>query len=256
MRRTMLLIGLIAFGVLTVSAGLSKGPGSAQPTHAATKNEASPKMKNVLLIGANGRTSAAIIPRLLEQPDVRLTLFLRRAGRLAHLQDQRVNLFEGDATNMDDLRRAVDGQDLVVSTMGGADLDVKTANIVHAMKEVGARRLIVLSAGGIYDELPEPFNAWDKHMVGQTRPVNLRTAQVVERSSLTYTVLRPVWLTDKPTETFQLTRKGETYKGTETSRASIGRFVADVAKNPTLYANENLGISQTGTDGEMPAAYR
>lgn len=141
MRRTMLLIGLIAFGVLTVSAGLSKGPGSAQPTHAATKNEASPKMKNVLLIGANGRTSAAIIPRLLEQPDVRLTLFLRRAGRLAHLQDQRVNLFEGDATNMDDLRRAVDGQDLVVSTMGGADLDVKTANIVHAMKEVGARRL-------------------------------------------------------------------------------------------------------------------
>ena len=32
-------------------------------------------------------------------------------------------------------------------------------------------------AGGIYDELPEAFNAWDISMVGSTRPINLRTVQ-------------------------------------------------------------------------------
>ena len=65
-------------------------------------------------------------------------------------------------------------------------------------------------------------------MVGETRPVNLRTADLIERSSLRHTILRPVWLTFEPTEEFELTQKGEPFKGTETSRASIGRFVADL----------------------------
>lgn len=213
-------------------------------------------MTNVILIGANGSTSKEIIPRLLEQDDVKLTLFLRRASRVQHMQSDRVNVVEGDAAELADLIRAIRGQEIVISTLGGMDLDAKTANIVQAMKEVGARHIIVISAGGIYDELPEPFNAWDKHMVGQYRPINLKAAEVAEQSGLAYTVLRPVWLTDKPTEAFQLTRKGETYRGTETSRVSIGRFVADVVKNPELHTNENLGISQPNTDGDRPAAYR
>ena len=63
-------------------------------------------------------------------------------------------------------------------------------------------------------------------------------------------------MTDKSIEDFELTRKGETFKGTETSRASIGRFVANVVADPALYVNENLGISQPYTDGDRPAAYR
>lgn len=210
-------------------------------------------MKNVILIGANGSTSKEIIPRLLEQEDVQLTLFLRRASRMQNMQGDRVNVVDGDATDLTDLTRAIRGLDIVISSVGGMDLDIKTANIVKAMKDVGARHIIAISAGGIYDELPEPFNAWDKSMVGQYRPINLKTAEVVEQSGLTYTVLRPVWLTDEPTEVFQLTAKGETSKGTETSRASIARFVADIVKNPERYANQNLGISQPNTDGNRPA---
>lgn len=213
-------------------------------------------MKNVILMGANGHTSREIIPRLLELEDVRLSLFLRRAVRMQAAEGRHVTVVEGDARNLQDLEGAIKGQHIVVSTMGGMDLDVKTANVVRAMEEVGSRRLIAISAGGIYDELPEPFNAWDKSMVGATRPVNLKMAEVIEQSSLVYTILRPVWLTDKPVEAFQLTKKGETYKGTETSRASIGRLVADVVKNPALHAGENLGISQPHTDGGRPAAYR
>lgn len=216
----------------------------------------STSMKNVILIGANGSTSKEIISRVQEQDDVKLTLFLRRASRMQDMQSDRVNVVEGDASNFADLTRSICGQEIVISTMGGMDLDTKTTNIVRAMKKVGARHIVVISAGGIYDELPESFNAWDKHMVGQYRPINLRTAELAEQSGLTYTVLRPVWLTDKPTEVFQLTHKGETYKGTETSRASVGRFVAELVQNPGRYANQNLGISQPDTDGDRPAAYR
>ncbi len=46
--------------------------------------------------------------------------------------------------------------------MGGRDLDKKTENITEAMTKTKVDRLIVISAGGIWDELPEPFNTWDK----------------------------------------------------------------------------------------------
>lgn len=213
-------------------------------------------MKNVILIGANGSTSQEITTRLLEQPDVKLTLFLRRASRLQHLRSDRVDIVEGDASSVADLTSAIRGQELVISTMGGMDLDVKMANIVTAMKEGGAAHIVAVSAGGIYDELPAAFNAWDKRMVGSYRPINLAAAAIAEQSGFTYTVLRPVWLTNKSTKEFELTHKGEIYRGTETSRASIGRFVADLVKDPARYANQNLGISQPNTEGDRPSAYR
>lgn len=204
--------------------------------------------KQVIIIGANGRTSAEIIPRLLELKNVKLKLFLRQSQRLEKLKSDRVELFEGDATRPDDLRRAIKGQDIVISTMGGLDLDSKTTNIVEAMKEVGSHRIIVISAGGIWDELPEPFNTFDKAMVGSYRPVNLRTAQVVENSSLDYTVLRPVWLNDEPVEKFTLTYKGEKFKGRHTSRASVARLITDIVQDPTRYSRQDVGISQTGSE--------
>lgn len=65
-----------------------------------------------------------------------------------------------------------------------------------------------------------------------------------------------MWLTDKPSEVFQLTRKGEPFRGTETSRASLGLFAADIVDNPDPHCRENLGISQPDTDVARPAAYR
>ena len=213
-------------------------------------------MKNVIVIGANGLTAQQVISRLIKQPNLQLSLFVRQASRLHTLHDDKqINIFEGDAINTNDLRDAIQGQDIVISTLGGMDLDVKTENIVKVMQELGVKRLIAISAGGIYDELPEPFNSWDKQMVGYTRPTNLRTAEVIEHSPLEYTILRPVWLTDKSIEEVELTQKGGSFKGTETSRASLGRFIADIVENPQLHIRENLGMSQPDTEGDRPAAY-
>ncbi|MCH7391193.1 NAD(P)H-binding protein [Acinetobacter dispersus] len=214
-------------------------------------------MKKVIVIGANGLTAQQVIARLSKQPNVQLSLFVRQANKLNTVHDdKKLSIFEGDAVNMDDLRAAIQGQDIVISTLGGMDLDIKTENIVKVMQELRVKRLIATSAGGIYDELPEPFNSWDKQVVGYTRPTNLRTAEVIEHSTLEYTILRPVWLTDKSSEEFQLTKKGEVFQGTETSRASLGRFIADLVENPQLHIRENLGISQPDTEGDRPAAYR
>lgn len=84
-------------------------------------------MKHVILIDANDHTSQEIIPRLLGQEDVTLTLFLRRAKRLQSRNRARVDVVEGDAKNLDDLRQAIKGQNIVVSTLGGMDFDIERA---------------------------------------------------------------------------------------------------------------------------------
>lgn len=78
---------------MAVEAGTSNGAGRFHASDQANAQKVNSKMKNVILIGANGRTSGEIIPRLLEQDDVMLTLFLRRAGRLQHLASSRVDIF-------------------------------------------------------------------------------------------------------------------------------------------------------------------
>ncbi|MBP6122061.1 MULTISPECIES: NAD(P)H-binding protein [Providencia] len=213
-------------------------------------------MKNVVILGANGRTAKEITFRLLEQNDVNLTLVLRHAERLNILPNNRIKIIEGDATDPDALQKAIRGQNIVISAMGGMDLGDKMKIVVDTMEKMKVARIIAINAGGIYDELPAQFNSWDKMMVGHTRSTNLKAAGVIEKSTLEYTILRPVWLTNNTSEEFQLTKKGQTYLGTETSRASLGRFVADIVKSPSLYINENLGISRPHTDGDRPAAYR
>lgn len=213
-------------------------------------------MKNVIVVGANGRTAREAIVRLTRQADVALTLFLRRPERVADLATEDMTVIAGDAHDREALRAALAGQDFVIVALGGTDLDETTANTVRAAEDAGARRIIAVNAGGIYDELPEPFNTWDAAQVGFTRPANRRAADVVEQSSLDSSILRPVWLTDDDATDIELTRRGETYRGTETSRASLGEFIAGLVAHPESHIGENLGISRPGTDGDRPAAYR
>jgi len=88
-------------------------------------------MKKVIVLGATGHTAREIITRLLEQDDVELTLFARNAKRLSGFQGERVHVVEGDARNLDDLKAAIRGQDVVISAMGGLDLGNLTEGVVQ-----------------------------------------------------------------------------------------------------------------------------
>ncbi|MBT2474666.1 NAD(P)H-binding protein [Microbacterium sp. ISL-103] len=212
-------------------------------------------MTNIAIIGANGRSAREIIPRLSALAYTHLTLFLRHADQLKDFDTTDARIVEGDAHDPGSLDVTVANQDVVVIALGGTDLDVTTRLVVEAAQRAGVTRIIAINAGGIYDELPEPFNAWDDERAGHTRPTNLRAAEAIEQSGLQYTVLRPVWLTNKSVTAVELTQKGEVFKGTETSRASLGQFIADIVADGT-HINENIGITQPGTDGDKPAPYR
>lgn len=187
-------------------------------------------MKKVIIIGATGSLAQYVTEAVQALPDVSLTLFARNRNKLHNTGSNTV--IEGDATNYDDVKNAIAGQDIVYVNLAG-DLETMAKNIVKAMQETGVRRIIAISSIGIYDE---PV----KSMLKPYR----KLADVIESSGLEYTILRPDWFTNGSEIDYALTRKGEPESGTAISRKSIAAFVASLIENPEQYKNENLGISK------------
>ena len=63
-------------------------------------------MKNVLIIGANGRVAIEATKIFLENSNFNVNLFLRNAHRIPDYASNRVTVFEGDAKNQQDLEQA------------------------------------------------------------------------------------------------------------------------------------------------------
>jgi putative NADH-flavin reductase len=120
------------------------------------------KAQKVLVVGATGGTGRATIDALVKRGH-RVTAFSRHAESLENSSD-RVTLLNGDATNPDDVERAVAGHDAVIITLGITEnplrvrlfgaartpLDVRSAgtrNVIAAMRKHGVRRLVVQSRG-------------------------------------------------------------------------------------------------------------
>jgi saccharopine dehydrogenase-like NADP-dependent oxidoreductase len=75
---------------------------------------------NILIIGAHGQIARVARPLFLAHPEVRLTLFLRRAARLRNAgSGDRVRVVEGDATDETALTAAMADQDAVYVNLAG-----------------------------------------------------------------------------------------------------------------------------------------
>ena len=104
-------------------------------------------MKKVILLGATSNISTYLIPRLLEQSDVALTLFARQAThRLDQYADnQRVSLIDGNWNNPADLTAAIAGQEIVYLATG--HFTNPNQQVLTAMKQNGVARLVNLAVG-------------------------------------------------------------------------------------------------------------
>lgn len=67
---------------------------------------------------------------------------------------------------------------------------------------------------------------------------------VVEASSLNYTILRPGFLQDGDEDDFVLTLKGEAAKGYVTTIPSVIKLAVSLIHDETLYARESVSITK------------
>ncbi|WP_053017244.1 SDR family oxidoreductase [Staphylococcus haemolyticus] len=209
-------------------------------------------MQTVLIIGANGKVSIEATKIFLEDSNFNVDLFLRNAHRIPDYASNRVTVYEGDAKNSKDLEQAFDKVDVVFASLSGS-LDIEAQAIVDAMSKKDVKRLIFVAAPGIYDELPAKFNEFNKSQFGEKLTKYRKAADIIEASTLDYTIIRPAWLTFKNETDYEVTSKDTQFRGTEVSRRSIASLAVRIAKNPELYSKENIGVNKPNTDGDKPA---
>lgn len=193
-------------------------------------------MPSVLILGANGQLARNTTRRFLDQTDARLTLYLRRASRLANPDPKRVQIVEGDVLDSKTLREAMRGQDVVYANLAGP-MKQQARVIIDAMHAAGLKRLIFISSMGIYDEVPgEKYRS----VLDPYRD----SALEIEASDLDYTILRPGWFTRDTEVDYQLTQKGQAFQGHDVSFDSVSNLIVKLATTPGLEVRRSLGVSR------------
>jgi uncharacterized protein YbjT (DUF2867 family) len=193
-------------------------------------------LRKVLILGAGGGIARHAIDLFLKDTDAELTLYLRNSSRLRSMDPSRVQVIEGDVMDIEKLKEAMIGQDVVYANLAGS-LEPMAKNIVKAMDATGVKRLIWISSMGIYDEVPG-----EKHR--SILDPYRKSAGIIEASDLKYTILRPGWFTNKDEIDYETTQKGKQFKGHEVSRKSVADLVVKLAESPELEVRRSLGVNK------------
>lgn len=213
-------------------------------------------MTKVLILGANGQIAKLAEAQLLKDTDATLTLFLRKAKRLTVQDAARETVVEGDATDAAAIAKAAQGVDIVYANLGNRGIEAQAQAVVAGLNQAGVKRLIWISTLGIYDEVPGAYGKWNHQMLdGGYLETYAAAAKVIEASDLDYTIIRPAWLSNKDLVSYELTEKGEAFKGTEVSRKSIADLIVKLIQEPTKHVRASLGVNQPNTDGAKPSFY-
>ena len=193
-------------------------------------------MINVLILGANGQLARNTTRVFLQTTDARLTLYLRHASRLNNPDLKRVTITEGDVLDRPTLEAAMKGQDAVYANLSGV-MKQQAECIVAAMHATGLKRLIFISSMGIYGEVPgERYRS----VLDPYRD----SAAVIEASDLDYTILRPGWFTHDEAIAYQITQKGEPFRGHDVSLNSLSDLIVKLALRPGIEIRRSLGVSR------------
>ena len=109
--------------------------------------------------------------------------------------------------------------------------------IVEAMHATGLSRLVFVSSMGIYGEVP------GERYGSQLDPYR-DSAAVIGASDLDDTILRPGWFTRDDEISYQLTQKGEPFRGHDVSLNSLSDLIVKLTTTPGLHVRRSLGVSR------------
>src|SRR5437764_2279025 len=116
------------------------------------------KIVKLFVIGATGRTGREVVQQALAR-NHHVTAFVRSPASLT-LKNERLRVLKGNAMDENQLFRAIQNHDAVLSTLGPREV-FKPSSMLHdsavattrAMNRAGVRRLVVLSAAAHFPGL-------------------------------------------------------------------------------------------------------
>lgn len=210
----------------------------------------------ILILGAAGQISQMLTQDLLKKTNHNLVLYARKASKRLNFDNSRVEIIDGDFFESEKLANAMKGIDIVYINIAGGPKEFRA--IANAIKQSKIKKVIAASILGIYDEVPGAFGNWNKRMVGTSRIKEVADcASIIESLGIDYTILRLTWLyNQKGNEAYELTFKGDTFKGAQVSRQAVAKLICDIIADTTgKFTNTSVGVGEPDTDFDKPSFY-
>jgi uncharacterized protein YbjT (DUF2867 family) len=202
----------------------------------------------LLILGATGRTGRLVVSEALKRGHA-VHAVVRDAARLP-VSSEKLAVFEGTPSDEETLRKAMEGCDAIVNTLNISRvsdfpwsplrtpedfLSRTIAKVIRIAGELGVRRIIVTSAFGVHETkayLPGWFRWFIDHSnIGAAYRDHERQEDLLRTSSLDWTIVRPVGLTNSKREQKVMVSKIADPQPTLTiSRLAVARFLLDVVE--------------------------
>ncbi|ASK61443.1 hypothetical protein CFK37_04265 [Virgibacillus phasianinus] len=160
----------------------------------------------LLVLGASGRVGHKIVKRALaDHHDV---VALVRSPENFNLIDEYLTVLKGNVLEENDLLRALDGVDAIISALNTDQNNTLSRSmpiIVQTMESQQIKRLISIGTAGILDSRTEPnLYRFQSNESKRRKTIaaedHLKAYQYLEKSQLDWTVVCPTYLPDGESE--------------------------------------------------------
>ena len=195
------------------------------------------------IFGGSGRTGLPLLRQALAK-GYTVKALVRTPSKVT-LQDKRLTVVQGDATNAADVAKTVEGTDAVLSALGHTKSSAKdvqtvaTKHIVSAVQRHGVTRVVSLTGAGVKDPNDEPkfvdrvfgflLGTFARDVIKDAEA----HAEVLRNSKLEWTLVRGPRLTDgEHTGSYKVGYVGKD-SGTQVSRADIAEFMLKTLEDDT-----------------------
>jgi putative NADH-flavin reductase len=209
----------------------------------------------IAVIGSTGRTGRLVIEEGIRRQHA-MTAFTRRPDALADIAGLRM-VVHGDGRNLDDIRRAIRGQDAVISIVAPEGRgpttvisDVARAELT-AMGEAGVRRIVTVSVSAIEGRRPWILINLVRWILRKPYADFARMERLVASSGLDWTIVRPPYLSNGRTTgrvRSQAGRKDLAHGPYHISRGDLAATLLDLAED-SQHLGEVLLVSEAKESG-------
>ncbi len=203
----------------------------------------------ILILGSTGRTGRILLSEALKRGHSVHVLVGHKSSLTVH--QQLVEVFEGTPLNKFTLAEAMRGCDAVLSTLNISRISdfpwakLRTSrdflsqsmqNILEVIKEQPACRIIITTAWGVAEtrrDIPLWFR-WliDNSNIRYPYRDHERQEELLKKSSLNYTIVRPVGLTNSEKEKHITVTLNNTPRPSLTiSRRNVALFMLNILEN-------------------------
>lgn len=218
-------------------------------------------MQKLLILGATGRTGKHLLAEALKaNHEVHI---LVRNARKVNIDSPKLVIFEGLSTDLLTLEKAMEGCEVVLSALNisrtsdfpWAALRTPTdflsntiKNIIALTPKLGVKHVVVTSAWGVLEtkaHIPFWFR-WliDYSNIGYGYREHENQEQILQRSSINWTAVRPVGLTNfTETKPVQVSFNNSPKPNLLISRLNVARYMLDIAQRH-IYVRQTPTISE------------